>query len=348
MKKEYVKLEVDKQAFGESNTARSIEAEESIGLVSKLSNVVIYHLQKSKYQFNLVTAKELNETIKYYKKSFDLLGELIQVTNSIKDKKFELKCIREDLSLNPNIPIVDINWGIITRNLEHNLMDDIEPISKMLLYISRKAYAKMDDKDISEAASKISKIIKSRTDAKGLYSKISTSLKEANTANDTIDKFINHYKTYTKEPKSNSIKSITKKLLLFNNKNELLLRGCIYTIANYIASEPTPSWPRIATEKSVNGRVTGFSITFNKKSSYWKIIETEPLYHKLSMNLFSMQIDEMIKNAGYAIGRSGQNTFEVLRYDDLGKFLMGKSDFSKDELNDVKASIAKILRDDIT
>ena len=113
-------------------------------LISKFSDVVLYSLLRVKNKTTLRAALDLSVMNRSYCESYSNLEKLTELTGLIVDKKFAIDYIREELGIKKSgMQNGSIDEDKIVNLLKHDLAENSEPVTGVLLEIGRNAYGNM-------------------------------------------------------------------------------------------------------------------------------------------------------------------------------------------------------------
>ncbi|MCL4404827.1 MAG: hypothetical protein M1544_01735 [Candidatus Marsarchaeota archaeon] len=316
-------------------------AKESSELVDKLSAVMLHYLLRKKTPKSIEAAHELNEASKYHKKAYECIENLVYATGTMMDEALALDYIYEKLGIKGSRNSISFDGDQALKILEDDYSEYTAPISKMLFGVTRAAYAKMDDNEITVASKKIISTLKKESSMKGFYNQALAMLKAVKKINAKTEEFILKYNYFTNGLNGGDLKSILSKVI--GMPNEPLIRAATKIMGEHLKNDPIPSWPSITIEKSEMGKLIGFMMKFEERMSYYSFIYVNPD----NMNLFEKfeeRIREFINDPVFGAIGTGKGKLSLIVYRDFGVFLLGSDGIYEHDLPSVKEAIRRLFQ----
>ena len=329
----------------ECNTPASENAEKQrLELVSKLSGAVLYNLLRVKDQTTTRAVQSLNGAMNCYANAYSNIQKLASVTDEVMGYKLSMDCIREEFSLKSikNDPyMVCIDENKLSESIKDELGEHSWPIAKVLLEVSRGAYGKMGGEEAIIAAKKIISATQTQSDILNFSHVVEKALSAAEALKNNLADFINEYASLKEGIKEISIRSIVQKGI--GEGHEAILRTASEIVAEHIANEEVPSWPKIIMERSISGKDIGMAMHFRGSSSYFAIV-----YLKLSdydtINKFVEQLGYAIKEQeSTADPKAGVPKLSIKTYSDIRVCMVGAANFNPVFEATVKENIQRLF-----
>ena len=312
-------------------------------LLLKLSSVVVYNLLRVKDKTTSRAAMDLRMANAQYKSAYAAMEELTNTIGLILDEKLVINYIRDELGIKSkqqNIN-VDVQEEALLNSLKIELGEHSEPIAKVLLEVSRKAYGHMGERDTIHAAHKLIHAIEKQSDIGNLPYIIKNALLATLKINERLSTFIQGYSRYRSGVQKLDVYSIMEKAI--GQNEEAILRTSSSIMSDYLSNEAMPSWPRIIIEKSIEGKSVGFQMNWEKRSGYFSIVYLKPKDYNLIAS-FVVQINEIINEAYLSRAKSSEMPkLSVIPYSDLGVCMIGCPDFPSEMLDGVKSQIRRLF-----
>ena len=311
-------------------------------LISKFSDVVLYSLLRVKNKTTLRAALDLSVMNRRYCESYSNLEKLTELTGLVVDKKLAVDYIREELGIKKSgMQNGSIDEDEIVNLLKHDLAENSEPITDVLLEMGKKAYADMSFKDTLLTAQKLIKAIEEQSDIENFPYIVKNVLLAMQNIESKLSDFIAMYTSMRSGSDNIDLRSILGNAL---GTNETHIARTVATIMeNNIANEMFPSWPKITIEKSENGKSTGFQVNSGSMSGYFSIVYLKPNDYNLIAN-FVVQLKDMINDL-YEVHDSNDKIpkLSIITYSDLGICVVGSFGFAPQYVQLVKHNINELF-----
>lgn len=312
-------------------------------LIFKFSDIVLYRLQKERNKTTLKAALDLSVMNRRYSEAYSNLEKLDELTKLIRDEKLAIDYIRDELGIKKSeMQNGYIDDDRIVNLLKHDLVENSEPVTNVLLEISRKAYADMSSNDAFLVAQRLINAIEEQSDIKNFSDVVKNALLAMQNIELKLSNFIGIYKSIRGGAGDLNLRSILRREVGANETH--IVRTLATIIENNIANEMFPSWPKIIIEKSENEKSIGFQVNFDNKSGYFSIVYLKPNDYNLIAN-FVVQLKDMIDDS-YGLHGSKDKIpkLSIMTYSDLGICVVGCFGFAPQFIPLVKHEIGELFR----